>query len=255
MRDQASVTTVTRALRMLAAFDAGDQEIAVREFAALLGVHKSTASRLAATLATHRFLERAPSGDTYRLGPEAARIGLLAAGGLTFAALAQPTLDAVAAEAGETVVLSIPAGAEALDVAQSVSPHVVGATTWIGRRTPLHASSDGKVFLAFAAASLPPGPLVALTPYTVRSRAVLEQQLAEARERGWTQAVGDYEDGLNGVAAPVFDHRGDCVAAVSVSGPSYRVPPERLPALGRLCVEAAEEISGAFQTQGGSLAH
>ncbi|MBW3593379.1 MAG: IclR family transcriptional regulator, partial [Actinobacteria bacterium] len=155
--------------------------------------------------------------------------------------LARPAMEELAAETGETVVLSVPAGEEALDVAQTGSAHVIGATSWIGRRTPLHASSDGKALLAFGAAELPDTPLTALSEHTVTERTELERQLAEARDNGWTIAVGDYEDGLNGVAAPVFG-AGGCVAALSVSGPAYRIPVERLPELGGQCAEAANAI-------------
>jgi DNA-binding IclR family transcriptional regulator len=242
MRDQRSVHTVARALDMLAGFEQDRQELAVREFAALLDVHKSTASRLAATLVSRGFLQRVEGSDTFRLGPEAARIGLLAVGGRRLVDAARPTLDALAGETGETVVLSVPAGSEALDVAQADSSYRVGASTWIGRRTPLHASSDGKALLAFGAAELPPGPLAALAPATVTRRAELARELDEIRVRGWATAAGDFEEGLNGVAAPIFGHDGACVGAVSVSGPGYRVPVERLDELGPQCVAAAEAI-------------
>jgi DNA-binding IclR family transcriptional regulator len=243
MRDQGSVHTVARALRMLAAFDGDARELGVGEFAALLDVHKSTASRLARTLVTHGFLERRPGSERFRLGPEAARIGLLAIGGQTLLAAARPSMDALAAETGETVVLSVPAGDEALDVAQAGSSHLIGASTWIGRRTPLHASSDGKVFLAFGAAELGGGrSLARVTARTVTDPAELRRQLARARRDGWAAAVGDLEEGLNGVAAPIFASRGDCVAALSVSGPAYRVPPGRLPELARPCAAAARAI-------------
>ena len=244
MRDQASVHSVSRALRMLAAFDEAGRDLGVRDFALLLGVHKSTASRLAATLVAHGFLQRVPDGDRFRLGPQAARIGLHAVGGGMLVAAARAPMDALAARTGETVVLSVPAGDEALDVAQAGSAHLVGATTWIGRRTPLHASSDGKVFLAYGAAALPSGrPLEARTARTVTAAAKLERQLARARRDGWASQVGELEEGLNGVAAPIFASRGECVGAVSVSGPAYRVPPERLHELAELCVAAARAVS------------
>lgn len=244
MRADASIQSVSRALTMLAAFDGGRTELGVREFASLLEVHRSTASRLAATLAAHGFLERAPDGERFRLGPEAARIGLSAVGGGLIVGAARPAMDALAARTGETVVLSVPAGDEALHVAQAGSSYVVGATTWIGRRTPLHASSDGKVFLAFGGARLPSDrPPEVLAPRTVTDPRKLERQLARARRDGWASAVGEYEEGLNGVAAPVFAARGECVAALSVSGPAYRVPPERLPELAALCVAAARSVS------------
>lgn len=242
MRNQASVHTVSRALDMLAALGEPGEELAVRDFSALLGVHRSTASRLAATLAAHGFLQRSADGDRYRLGPEVARLGLAAVGGRRLVDAARPTLDAVAAAVGETVVLAVPAGDAALDVAQAGSGHVVGASSWVGRRTPLHASSDGKVFLAFGAARLPAGALAALTDRTVTDRVELARRLAEIRVRGWARAVGDLEEGLNGVAAPVFGRDGACIAAVSISGPAYRLGRARLAELGPVCVRAAGAI-------------
>ena len=238
------VNTVSRALRMLAAFDGGSRELAVRDFAGLLGVHKSTASRLAATLAAHGFFERVPESDRFRLGPELGRIGLVAIGGRSLVDAARPPMDALAAETGETVVLSVPAGNAALDVAQTGAGHRIRASTWIGRRTPLHASSDGKVFLAFGALALSSDArLEALTGQTVTDRQELERQLAATRQRGWAPAVGELEEGLNGVAAPIVDGEGGCVAALSVSGPVYRVPPERLPELAITCIAAADDVS------------
>jgi DNA-binding IclR family transcriptional regulator len=248
-RDQASVHTVARALDMLTAFEPDRQELAVREFAALLDVHKSTASRLAGTLASHGFLQRVAGSDSFRLGPEAARVGLLAVGGRGLADAARPALDALAAETGETVVLSVPAGGEALVVAQADSRYRVGASSWIGNGTPLHASSDGKALLAFGAAELPAGPLVSLTPSTVTTRAELLGRLAAIRERGWATAVGDFEEGLNGVAAPVFASDGACVGALSVSGPAYRVSVERLEDLGPRCVAAARAVGARLDAK------
>ena len=243
MRDQSRVHTVDRALQMLSAFDRDRRELGVRDFASLLDVHKSTASRLAATLAAGGFLERTPGAERFTLGPQAARIGLLAVGGRTLVEAARPAMEALAAETRETVVLSVPSGGEALDIAQTSSEHRIGVTTWIGRRAPLHASSDGKALLAFGGAELPPGPLEPLTERTITDRTVLERELARIRQTGWAPAVGDFELGLNGVAAPVFGGGRACIAAVSVSGPAYRIPPELLPALGERCAAAAKDVT------------
>jgi DNA-binding IclR family transcriptional regulator len=243
MRDKTSVHTVDKALRMLAAFESEGSELGVREFASLLDVHRSTASRLARTLTAHGFLERGRRGAGFRLGPQAARLGLLAVGARSLLAAARDPMDRLAAETGEAVVLSVPVDGEALDVAQAGSAHLIGATTWIGRRTPLHASSDGKVFLAFAAAELRRSTaLERLTSRTVTDHSELEAELARVRRDGWAAAVGELEEGLNGVAAPVLASRGRCVAALSVSGPAYRLPPERLPQVAEVCLAATRAV-------------
>ena len=243
MTQAASVRSVDRALRILGAFEADRREVGVAELAGLLGVHASTASRLAATLAAHGFLERDGRRDAFRLGPQMIRLGLLAAGGESLVAAARPVMEKLAAETGETVVLSVPSDHRAVDVAQVDSRYLVGGQSWVGRSLPLHATSDGKVLLAWEAATLPPGALERVTPSTITSRRQLERELAGARAMGFAQAVGECEPRLNGVAAPIFAADGRCIAALSVSGPDYRLPATRIAEAGARCRAAADEVS------------
>src|SRR5262245_64917508 len=97
-----NIQTVDRVLRMLSAFGPERLEVGVSDFAALLGVHKSTASRLAATLAGRGFLERAPGGRAFRLGPEVGRLGLLLQGGGIIVLLAREPMYSLAHEPSET---------------------------------------------------------------------------------------------------------------------------------------------------------
>jgi DNA-binding IclR family transcriptional regulator len=144
-------------------------------------------------------------------------------------------------------VLSLPAGHESVDIAQVDSRFLLGGKQWIGLRSPLHATSAGKVLLAFGAAELPPtARLARLAPSTISSRAALERELAKVRRAGWAQSAGEYEEGLNGVAAPILGADGRCVAAISVSGPAYRLPAADLPALGRRCAEACATVSATL---------
>ena len=120
--------------------------------------------------------------------------------------------------------------------------HLVGVPDWTGQALPLHCSANGKVLLAFGAAS-PPATLGRRTATTITDPAVLRAQLEVVRRRGYATAVEELELGLLAAAAPVFDASGECVAAVSVSGPAYRLGRRRLDLAGRLCVEAGQEIS------------
>jgi DNA-binding IclR family transcriptional regulator len=244
-----TIQAVDRVLQMLLVFDSDRQELSVGDFARLLGVHKSTASRLVATLEKRGFLERVPGSKLSRLGPEIARLGLLVASSRSLIDLAREAMARLAAETGETVNLAIADGAEAVNLAQVEGPHIIGVGSWTGRRTPLHCTSNGKVFLAFGAAALKDEPLVAVTSKTITSKRTLRAQLDQARKEGWAFTMGELEEGLNAVAAPVFDSAGNCVAAVSVSGPAYRMLPNRLPEIARLCREAAREISAGSGTR------
>jgi DNA-binding IclR family transcriptional regulator len=239
-----TLETVDRALRLLLAFEAdGERELTVAALAARLAIHRSSASRLAATLAQRGFLERAGGSEAFRLGPALGRLGLIAMGLRGLVAESREVMERLAHETRETVVLSVLDGRDCVDVAQASGPHLVGMRNWVGRRSPLHASSDGKVFVAWGGATPPPGRLPALTSRTITSRRVLDREIGRARERGWASVEGELEDGLNGVAAPVFDSAGRCVAALSVSGPAYRLTAERLAELGPRVRAAAREIA------------
>ncbi len=238
-----TLQSVDRASRILLSYEREDQEIGVGEFAAALGVHKSTASRLAATLRSHGLLERISGSERFRLGPELGRLGMLALGRRNLFEAAQKPMADVAAQTGETVTFAVLDGAEMANVAQVDAKYVVGVQNWVGRRTPLHCTSDGKILLAFGDVELPDGPLEQRTPQTLTSPEALERQLGEIREHGWASALGEFEEGLNGVAVPVLDASGRCRAALSVSGPSYRVRPEDLPRLAEICKTAAAEIA------------
>jgi IclR family acetate operon transcriptional repressor len=234
--------SVERALRILRSFDAQDQEVSVAEIASLLGVHKSTASRLTATLCRSALLERSRDSGRFRLGPEIARLGLLALAGRDLLDVARGPMNTLAARTAETVTLAILDGGLATTVAEVATPHVVGTRSWLGRGTPLHTTSDGKVFLAYGSAPLPKGPLAAFTPRTHTNRSELRRELAQIRERGWADAFDELEEGLHGIAAPVLDRSGHCQAALSVSGPAYRITTESVPEIGRACAESAAQI-------------
>jgi DNA-binding IclR family transcriptional regulator len=108
---------------------------------------------------------------------------------------------------------------------------------WIGRRTRPHAVANGKVLLAYGAIPVP-RHLERYTAHTITSAGALTAELAAIRHNGYATAVAELEEGLVAVASPVLDAAGTCVAALSVSGPAFRMRPESLDELGRLCAGA-----------------
>lgn len=233
----ATFQSAERVLALLTSFDDSRPELRVTEMAALIGVHKSTASRLAAALERAGLLAR--SGQRYRLGIEVIRLGALALRGFDLVAALQPTMDRLAHETGETVNLAVPDGSAILNVAEVPSAYILSSSgSWIGRRTTPHAVANGKVLMAYGAIAVP-DRLERYTAQTITAPDVLAAELAAARRSGYAAAVAELEEGLVAVAAPVFDGTGACVAALSVSGPAYRMKPETLDELGRLCAAAA----------------
>ncbi len=232
----ATYQSAERALALLTTFDESRSEIGVTEMAESLGVHKSTASRLAAALERAGFLTRA--GKRYRLGVELIRLGTLALRSFDVVATMQPAMEKLSRRTGETVNLAVPDGPDILNVAELPSTYILSCSGgWTGRRTKPHAVANGKVLLAYRAIEMP-RQLDRYTEHTITSPGALQAELAEVRRVGYATATAELEDGLVAVAAPVFDGTGACVAALSISGPSYRMPPERLSELGRLCAES-----------------
>jgi DNA-binding IclR family transcriptional regulator len=235
------VQSADKALAILAAFDEGRPAVGVSELAAELGMHKSTVSRLLATLENRGLVRR--DADRFAPGPELARLGALAVRGLVLVGTAREALERLAADTGETVNLAVREGDRALNLHQVHTAHLVGVTDWTGRALPLHATANGKVLLAFGAGSLPRA-LPKIAQKTITDRRKLRAELERVRKAGFAVATEELELGLHAVAAPVFDSFASCVAAVSVSGPVYRLPERRLPAVAELCVAAADGISG-----------
>lgn len=213
------------------------------ELAAKLGLHQSTVSRLTATLAKRGFLERALESGGLRLGPEVGRLGLLALGGHhNLAALAQRPMKRLVDRAGETVTLAVLDGEGVVAIAQVAGRYIIGQKDWVGLRMHPHCAVTGKVLLAFTESKIDGLSLEAFTERTITDADEFRSELERVRRAGWASVVGEYEAGLNGVAAPVFDAAGCCRAAVSLSGPEYRVREELLPELVALCKATAAEI-------------
>ncbi len=239
----ALVQSVDRALAMLAVL-ADRGSAGVTDLGAELGVHKSTASRLLATLEAHGLVEQLGERGMYRLGFGLVRLAGASAAQLDLTRLGREVCERLAAELDETVNLAVLDGDSAVNISQVHGSASVGVLNWVGRRTPLHATSSGKVLLAFGPeAARPPAPLERFTPATITDAAVLERVLAEIRTRGWAATEGELELGLNAVAAPVRDAEGRVVAAVSVSGPSFRLSPGSFDSVAPRVVAAADGLS------------
>jgi DNA-binding IclR family transcriptional regulator len=241
------VQSADRALQILGSFGPDRRSVGVSELADELGIHKSTVSRLLRTLKRRGFVR--PDGARFVPGIEVVRIARLASPEEELAAAAGPALAELAADTGETVVLGVRRGDDAYFVRQvQGSGHILGvAEDWAGRSTPLHVSAIGKAILAFAREPYT-GALERLTPHTITDQAALESELRRVRLRGWATLRDELEVGLTAVGAPVFDAGGDCIAGVSVTGPTFRLG-RSVRRLGERCRACAAEITRAAASE------
>jgi DNA-binding IclR family transcriptional regulator len=245
-QDGGSLRSVTRAVTALELIaEAG--ELGVSELGRRLGVHKATASRLAATLALRGLVERDPATDRYRIGYGLVRLAGAATTGLDLVRLARPVLEDLAERTRETVNLGVLSADQLVYVDQVAGTRAIVTVNWVGRRTPLHCTSNGKVLLAFMDDAerdrFLTRPLERLTEHTIVDPDVLRTQLVEVRRRGYAQTMEELEEGLNAVAAPVRRGDGTVTAALSVSGPAFRMHAVDLPRIALATAEAADAIS------------
>ncbi len=235
----ATYQSAERALALLSSFEEGRTELGVTEMAQALGVHKSTASRLATALERAGFLTR--RGKRYRLGVEVIRLGTVALQSFDIVEAMRPAMEKLSRQTSETVNLAVPDGPDVLNVAEVPSTYILSASGgWIGRRTKPHAVANGKVLLAYGAVPMP-RMLERYTDHTITRQDALAHALEAVRRDGYAKADAELEEGLVAIAAPIFGPAGTCVAALSVSGPAYRMPVQLIDELAALCVEAAAD--------------
>lgn len=241
------VQSLGRALEILELLASNGKEMGVTDLARRLEVHKSTVSRLLATLQEHGLVEQNPGSEKYRLGYALVRLAGAVVAELDVARVARPVLQELAERTHETVNLAILQGDQVINIDQIAASNLVVNVNWVGKQTPLHSTSNGKALLAFLPEAerrqVLSGPLRRFTPRTIVDKATLDKQLRRVVDDGYAFTLEELEVGLNAVAAPIHDHDGRVVAAVSVAGPSYRVTPQRLSELGEITKEAGDAIS------------
>jgi DNA-binding IclR family transcriptional regulator len=241
------VQSVDRAISVLEIL-AQRGEAGVSEVAAEIDVHKSTAFRLLGALEARGLVEQAGERGKYRLGFGIVRLAGAVTGRIDITQQGRPVCERLAEEIGETVNIAVLQEHYAINLYQVRGPGAVTAHNWVGQLTPLHATSSGKILLAYLpaeerAALLAEAGLKKVTPHTITARTKLEKHLAEAREAGYAWTKEELEIGLHAMAAPVLDRDGQVIAAVTASGPSYRFTEERMRELAPVLIKGAEEIS------------
>ncbi|MFI8236630.1 IclR family transcriptional regulator [Streptomyces sp. NPDC085866] len=245
-RPESPVQSVDRAASILELLGR-QEEAGVTEIAAELGVHKSTASRPATAPELRGLIEQAEERGKFRLGLGLIRLAGAATVRLDLSRQSRPVRERLAVQIAETINVAILDGDAAINIDQVLGPSAITTHNWLGRRTPLHATSSGKILLAHLPEpeleSRLAAPLERCTPRTVTDPGALRTQLRSARADGCAYSVEELETGLNAVAAPVFTFNGQAVAALSASGPSFRLSEQRLPEVSALVRAAAEQIS------------
>ena len=215
------VEATVRAVAILDALADGS-EVGTTELARRTGISASTVSRQLGTLTRLGLTEHAPATGRYRLGVRVLRLANAVLGRLNVRDVARPHLEELVHAVGETATLSIPGDGDAITVDFVPTERYLQGVTRLGRPSVGHASSAGKVMLAFGDVPLPRGKLTAFTPKTITDAEALAAEIERVRERGWAEAPDERELGLSAIAAPVWGASGELAAIVALQGPTSR---------------------------------
>lgn len=241
MSSPTGTQAVDRAAQLLRLVVEADGPISFTELVDETGLARSTVSRLLAALEANSLLERNSAGG-YRSGSLFALFAARHDPWSQVARLAEPILEAVVEQVGETVNLAVPRGGDVVIVAQADSAYLLSARDWMQSHVPAHMSALGKVFYAHGRITPPVGELEKWTDFTIGTGDELDRQLATIRRTGYAVTRSELEVGLDAVAVPVLGADGDVAAALGVSGPSARLE-RRLDDIGRQLIGHATAVS------------
>jgi DNA-binding IclR family transcriptional regulator len=239
------VEATVRAVEILDALADGG-ELGTTDVARRTGISPSTVSRQLGTLTRVGLVEHVTATGRYRLGVRTLRYANAVLGRLNLRDLARPHLEELVHQVGETATLSIPGEADAITVDFVPTDRYLQGVTRLGRPSVGHASSAGKVMLAFGDVPLPRGKLASFTPKTITEPVALAQEIEQVRARGYAEAIEEREAGLSAIAAPVWGAGGDLAAIVALQGPTSRFDTEATAAAVPLLVACAHRISGSL---------
>lgn len=222
---EVGVNAVSRALALMDAFQVGESALTLAEMSRRCGIHKSTALRLARTLALSQYMVQMDDGR-WRLGPASGWLGARYQAGFDVNNAIDPTLHRLVRETGESASFYVREGDVRSCVARVEGPQSVRHNVRIGERLPLNLGAPGRVILAFSGT---------------------DGALYDAIRRcGHHISVGEREAEVSSVAAPVFGHRWRLLGSMCVSGPSSRLTQPTLEALAQRVMQAANQLSYAM---------
>ena len=242
-----NVRAVERALQIMDCFDDEHPEMGISEIAQVVGLHKATAYRIVTTLVNYGYLEWMPDSQKYKLGLELSNLGYKVIRRMDLRSEALPHMRKLVHEWDETCDLSIYNQGRVFYIEVLQGSHALTIAAAVGQRLPVHCTASGKLFLAY----LPPEeldailnqPLAAYTENTITSPEKLRDQLEIVRERGYAIDNEENEIGICALAAPIFNHSGTVIAAISVPSPTSRMTSERIAEIAVAYKEAGKAIS------------
>jgi DNA-binding IclR family transcriptional regulator len=220
------VLAVRHAIEILRCLSHETPSLGVSDIASLVGLHKSSVSRMVATLEEDVLVERDPVSKRIRLGPGLLSLVAPLLGSVRVVEAALPQVAELAQRCGETISVSVWDGAGAVNLEHVLGRKAVKHYAAPGSRNPAHATAAGKLLLAFApadaAARVLGRDLRRFTPRTICTRSALLAEIAAIRRQGYAVNDGELSLDVGAVAAPIRNDKAMVVAAITATVPMYR---------------------------------
>jgi DNA-binding IclR family transcriptional regulator len=247
-RSPYQIQVLDRALAILEALSQDGPDLSLGQISESLGLHKSTAHRLIMVLERHKLVEKNSQTGKYRLGLKLFELGTRAVSQLDLRERARPFLERAVLETGETVHLCIYDDGEVVYLDKVEPGRSVRLASSVGRRNPAYCTAVGKAIMAYlpenqVEIAVQKHGLRSLTRKTISTMMELKAELTQVQELGYAVDNEENEEGVCCVGTVVRDFSGDPVAAISVSGPTFRVGSEKIPFLAKSVISAAEALS------------
>ncbi len=244
LRPPQGAQAALRALKLLKLFSMEQPELSLAQLSSMAGLNKTTTHRLLRALQSEALIDRNGATSTYRLGAGLMALGVQALASSDLRRRVRPLLKSLAQETGETATLEVPIENCMLILDEVAGSHLIAATGHVGTRWPLHGTSTGKAYLAFAEDTVERlvDPLKPVTPKTITSVEEFNRQLADVRKRGYALAADELEVGYSAVAVVVRGVLGDVQGCISLGGPTHRMTTSRCAELGTRLTNAVSRL-------------
>jgi len=242
------MSTTGKALSLLNFFTENRLEIRLSDMAKLADMDKATVHRHLTALKNAGILEQIGTDRIYRMGPEVLRLANLRESAVPLLEVAKSILKHLSRDRSETTHLSLLKNEVLVTVAYSYSrAHAMAIMMGDNDSHPLHATSSGLAVLAYSAPEfinrILKSPLQEYTQNTVTDPNQIHELLQEVRLKGFSESIGGFEDNTHSIAAPVFNHAGQAIGAISVTAPPLRVGDLERGATSKAVMDAAQNLT------------
>jgi DNA-binding IclR family transcriptional regulator len=241
-----TLKSLNKIARVLECFSTADRSLSVAEICQRTGFPRSTTHRLLSSMREVGFLDQDRSRDGYRLGLKLFEFGNIVLSNMDLHREARPYVEQLGRLTGQLVHLAVFDGRQAVVIHRSDPSDSATPLTHI-ENAPVHCTSVGKAILAFQPSEvverLIKAGLRRYTDSTITSGPELLTELARIRERGYSVDEAEHQPGLRCIGAPIREGSGRVFAAVSISGPAWKIPAAEVEAISKIVVHCAGSIS------------